>query len=348
MRLSTSARSSMSRDSTSSTPPATVTIMPLSVPWRFSRKTISAPMTSMLVTFDVPPNRIKHFLNQSFEEKDCQVRALFSIPFGIANALVRKEVRIEHYTDDYIRDPKVLALIKKITLVPNLPLGKNHAGRLTVKLKNGQEFSAYREDPLGWLDSPTSFEEIRNKFMRNVEFSKTVPQKNAVEGTRHVRTSRRRGQGGQDSEAVGCRQNKMTYTFHKEEHSMDVTLVTGVIGEDVHNIGIKVLEHAFRNNGFQDRFSGHRCFSTGVYRRCHRDKGRRYPRLLALRSCARSSLRVSGRNAPKQVSGISSCISAAISLSATMNGRTCTSISKIWGMTEYIPHRPSRRKSSPH
>jgi 2-methylcitrate dehydratase PrpD len=132
------------------------------------------------VTFDVPPNRIKHFLNQPFEEKDCQVRALFSIPFGIANALVRKEVRIEHYTDDYIRDPRILALIKKITLMPNLRLGKNHAGRLTVRLKDGREFSAYREDPLGWLDSPTPFEEIRNKFMRNVEFSKTVPEKNAL------------------------------------------------------------------------------------------------------------------------------------------------------------------------
>jgi hypothetical protein len=47
-------------------------------------------------------------------------------------------------------------------------------------LKNGTQFSAYREDPLGWLDSPTPFEEIRNKFMRNVEFSKTVSEKNAL------------------------------------------------------------------------------------------------------------------------------------------------------------------------
>jgi 2-methylcitrate dehydratase PrpD len=132
-----------------------------------------------VISFDVPPNRINHFLNQGFEEKDCQVRALFSIPFGIANVFVRKEVRIEHYTDDYIRDPRVLALIKKITLIPNLPLGKNHAGRLTVKLKNSQQFSAYREDPLGWLDSPTPIEEIRNKFMRNMEFSKMVSTKNA-------------------------------------------------------------------------------------------------------------------------------------------------------------------------
>jgi len=49
-------------------------------------------------------------------------------------------VRLEHYTDEYIHDPNVLALIKKITLLPNLPLGKNQAGRLTVKLKDGRSF----------------------------------------------------------------------------------------------------------------------------------------------------------------------------------------------------------------
>ena len=29
-----------------------------------------------------------------------------------------------------------------------------------------------------------------------------------------------------------------------------VKLITGVIGDDVHNIGIKILEHALRDNGF--------------------------------------------------------------------------------------------------
>lgn len=133
------------------------------------------------VTLDVPPNRMKHFLNQPFGPEDLQPKAIFNLPYGIASALLRKEVKIEYYTDEYIHDPKVLDLIKKISLVPNLPLGKNHAGRLTVKMKDGREFSAYREDPLGWLDSPTPLEEIKNKFMRNVEFSKTVPIKKAEE-----------------------------------------------------------------------------------------------------------------------------------------------------------------------
>lgn len=131
------------------------------------------------VTLDVPPNRIKHFLNQPFGPEDLQPKALFNIPYGIANVLVRREVRIEHYTEEQIHDPKVLEMIKKITLVPNLPLGKNQSGRLRVKLKDGQEFEAYREVPLGWLDSPTPMEEITGKFIRNVEFSKTVPVEKA-------------------------------------------------------------------------------------------------------------------------------------------------------------------------
>jgi methylaspartate mutase sigma subunit len=32
---------------------------------------------------------------------------------------------------------------------------------------------------------------------------------------------------------------------------MELKLVTGVIGEDVHNIGLKVLEHAFKAAGFK-------------------------------------------------------------------------------------------------
>lgn len=32
---------------------------------------------------------------------------------------------------------------------------------------------------------------------------------------------------------------------------MELKLVTGVIGEDVHNIGIKVLEHAFKAAGYK-------------------------------------------------------------------------------------------------
>jgi 2-methylcitrate dehydratase PrpD len=132
------------------------------------------------VTLEVPPNRIKHFLNQPVNADDEQPRSLFSIPYGIANVLVRKEVRIEHYTDSHFRDPTVLELTHKVHLLPNLPMGKNHAGRLTVHMKNGETFSAYRESPLGWAENPVSASDVREKYWRNIEFSGTVSRTNAA------------------------------------------------------------------------------------------------------------------------------------------------------------------------
>jgi methylaspartate mutase sigma subunit len=35
------------------------------------------------------------------------------------------------------------------------------------------------------------------------------------------------------------------------ENRPKATLITGTIGDDVHSLGIKVLEHAFRNTGFK-------------------------------------------------------------------------------------------------
>lgn len=133
------------------------------------------------VTLEVPPNRIRHFLNQTFVHDDAQPRSLFSIPYGVANALMRKAVRIEHYTEEYIRVPELLELAAKVKLEPKLPLGKSaHAGRLIVKLKNGQELSASRETPLGWGDNPVTVQQIREKYWRNIEFSATVSQGKAM------------------------------------------------------------------------------------------------------------------------------------------------------------------------
>jgi len=134
----------------------------------------------MSVTLEVPPNRIKHFLNQPYGSGDSQPRALFSIPYGVANALMRKEVRIEHYTDAFIQVPALLELNRKVQLIPNLPMGKNHAGRLTVFLKNGQSFSAYRESPIGWAENPVTESQIREKYWRNIEFSDSVNEQDAA------------------------------------------------------------------------------------------------------------------------------------------------------------------------
>lgn len=137
------------------------------------------PQDIELVTLEVPPHRVRHFLNQPMDAGDAQPRSLFSIPYGVANVLVRREVRLEHYTEPCIRDPQVLALTHKVRLEPSLSSGKNHAGRLVVKLRDGRELSAYREAPRGWLDNPIGAEDIHRKYWRNVEFCGAIPREQA-------------------------------------------------------------------------------------------------------------------------------------------------------------------------
>lgn len=133
------------------------------------------------IELDVPPNRVKHFLNQPMALTDEQPRSLFSIPYAIANVLARKEVQLAHYTEPHIRDPQVVALSERVTLVPRLPLGNNQASRLTVTLKNGSVFSTYRDAPRGWLVNPVTAEDVREKYWRNIAFSGVVPQTQAAQ-----------------------------------------------------------------------------------------------------------------------------------------------------------------------
>lgn len=127
------------------------------------------------VELDVPPNRVKHFLNQPMTAQDAQPRSLFSIPYSIANVLVRKQVRIEDYTAPQIYDERVMALSHKVRLVPRLPVGNNQASRLTVTLRDGRVLSRYRDAPRGWLVNPVTPADVREKFWRNVAFAGVIP-----------------------------------------------------------------------------------------------------------------------------------------------------------------------------
>lgn len=133
------------------------------------------------VNLEVPPHRLGIFLNQPVNPTDCQARLLFSIPYAIANVLLRRDVRIEHYTVDNLRDEELLAWTHRVRLVPSEALTSNQESRLVIRLKNGQELSTGRSVPRGWLDDPVSADEVRQKFWRNIEFGASVPSVRAAE-----------------------------------------------------------------------------------------------------------------------------------------------------------------------
>lgn len=132
------------------------------------------------VELDVPPNRVDHFLNQVPTADDEQPKSLFTIPYGIANAIVRGRPELAHYVAPAIYDPQVLDLAGRVTLVPGLPLGNNQASRLRIILADGRVLEAERSAPLGWLRNPTPMDLIVDKFWRNVRFSNTISEDQAA------------------------------------------------------------------------------------------------------------------------------------------------------------------------
>lgn len=131
------------------------------------------------VYLDVLPQRIDHFLNQVPGTDDLQPKFLFSIPYAVANALYRGRPELEHYSEPAIRDAEVLDLASRVILRPNLPSGKTHAIRLTIILKDGREVEFFRENPVGWLDDPVGYDDVVDKFWRNVRFNGVLPRDQA-------------------------------------------------------------------------------------------------------------------------------------------------------------------------
>lgn len=132
------------------------------------------------VVIGVPPNRLDHFLNQVATGEDEQPKFLFTIPYGVANALYRGRPELAHYTQPQVYDPEILDLVPRVRLEPTLPLGKNHAVQLKVVLRDGSVHETYRENPTGWLDDPVTMEQVVDKYWRNLDFAGVVDRADAA------------------------------------------------------------------------------------------------------------------------------------------------------------------------
>lgn len=123
------------------------------------------------------------FIGQPFEiGDDPEVNAAFNLPYNLANALLRKGVRLEHFTEEFIRDPKVIQLAERVRVTTTLPPEKALAAKVTINMKNGRVLSAATDTAKGdSIESPLTREELKEKFRNNMAFSKTIRKGNAEE-----------------------------------------------------------------------------------------------------------------------------------------------------------------------
>jgi 2-methylcitrate dehydratase PrpD len=119
----------------------------------------------------------KPFIIRDFPHGD----AIFSYPYTVATALLHGSVGLANFTEEAIRDPRVNAITAN-TKLEELPESEGlglMGVKLTVKMKNGKEYSESGTPHREWTTRPTPKEEIVAKFWHQVDFSQTVSRKNA-------------------------------------------------------------------------------------------------------------------------------------------------------------------------
>jgi 2-methylcitrate dehydratase PrpD len=96
------------------------------------------------------------------------IQGKFSMPYLLARAIIDGKVGIDAFTDEAVRDPKILQLAQRIemSLDPGLKAGSAGARpcRVTIRLKNSETFSIEKEHAKGSPEVPMSAEELRRKF----------------------------------------------------------------------------------------------------------------------------------------------------------------------------------------
>jgi 2-methylcitrate dehydratase PrpD len=94
------------------------------------------------------------------------VDAQFSIPWGVASAIVGMRVGLNDYTDSAIRNREVLEVTQKMQVEVDNSLHKPGPEPTRVKIvtNDGKAYAKVVENPLGSLERPMSFEDCARKF----------------------------------------------------------------------------------------------------------------------------------------------------------------------------------------
>lgn len=95
------------------------------------------------------------------------VEAQFSIPWGVATALAKGKVGMEHFTESAIQDREILDVAEKIRVEIDHRLDRADRippAKIEIKTRQGQVFLKQVDSPLGSPERPMSFDDCVRKF----------------------------------------------------------------------------------------------------------------------------------------------------------------------------------------
>jgi 2-methylcitrate dehydratase PrpD len=140
------------------------------------------------IRIHVTPRTLAGFVGQPFEIGECpEVSGAFSIRFTAATALMYGTVRPEHLTIEHMNDPRLRALLGKITLVDSLPPHEYLTAEVELLLQGGSQLRTRVDVPRGDIyAAPLSEAEILDKYYANVEFGGRVSRAAAEEAVETI------------------------------------------------------------------------------------------------------------------------------------------------------------------
>ena len=98
--------------------------------------------------------------------------AKFSAPFNIAVAFITGGAGLAAFTEETVRDERILALSSKVQYVvdPNNPYPKAYTGHVRMTLKDGSVVEERQNHIRGGAQEPLTRTEIEDKFKLNARF----------------------------------------------------------------------------------------------------------------------------------------------------------------------------------
>jgi 2-methylcitrate dehydratase PrpD len=104
-----------------------------------------------------------------FRVPETELQAKFSMPYLLSRSLINGAVTLDHFGDEAIRDPQVIALAERIFMEADPSLDRAPRGGrpsiVTVQLTNGQTLERRVDFPKGSPEAPMSQAELEAKFL---------------------------------------------------------------------------------------------------------------------------------------------------------------------------------------
>lgn len=140
-----------------------------------------APDDITQIDIRVTPYVYKLVGNQFQTRDNPRVDAQFNIRYCVANALLRKSSRLEHFEESSVRDPKIMDIVKKVNVVPDPTLDKRGETALEMQVltKGGALYKKSIDFPTGFPENPLTKEENMDRFRNCISYArKSLPQEN--------------------------------------------------------------------------------------------------------------------------------------------------------------------------